>query len=827
MYLHRNTVHAHRGSGAILASGRLAMLLSSFVFAALSACSDIGSTMPASQAAPRDSSAVDSAAAPNVDSVARWSDPASWPDGVVPAEGADVTIAAGSRILLDVSPPALRTLRINGALMPGAAPVELRVGTVYVKGTLAAGAADRPHLGSFTVTLLERSDDPDPELAKGIIVLPGGTLDLFGERRTSWLHLGATAPKGAQRLVLERASGWRAGDRIVIAPSGYEQDDTESRTIASVEGDGTTLVLDAPLAATHWGELQTIAGRTLDERAEVGLITHNVVVRGDSASEIAGHGGHIMVLPGASAHLDGVELHRMGQRGRLARYPFHWHVAGQVPGQYVVRSSVWHSYNRCMTIHGTHDARLEDNVCYDHEGHGYFLEDGIETGNTLKHNLAVYDHPGSILHSDASPTSFWITNPDNTFEYNVAAGSMGQGYWIAPPLHPTGMSATEAIWPSNTPLRRFHGNVAHSIAGNGVMVEGEVAVNGYYSIDYRPRTTATPDGAAAAEAIFSGLTVYSSYRGFWMRGDHPVIRDAIFADNVVGAQIGDAALTSSAAIEGSLIVGRSRMQLGRSQPPTRAGFVLYDGDVALDGVTFAAFTSGSGGAAYAIRAEDRFDGRMSPANRARNIHFVDVAPESRVYLAADPTFDGERQALMVDEDGSIAGAAGTIVSSRNAFIQTQGCDALNAAANAVLCRTDYVAIRVANREGVAPAEVTDARGRTTRYEGYTPTHLQMNAAAGGTYLIRPVNGPVKNFSVEMERLRTGVATTVVVPWPLAEVKGVWGGSRGKQVLPRVADPSQLEASAETAFWFDAAQGLVHIRFVGNGDVLQSLNLLEP
>src|SRR6185369_14484834 len=37
----------------------------------------------------------------------RWSDPASWPDGKVPVAGADVVIAKGADLVLDVSPPPL------------------------------------------------------------------------------------------------------------------------------------------------------------------------------------------------------------------------------------------------------------------------------------------------------------------------------------------------------------------------------------------------------------------------------------------------------------------------------------------------------------------------------------------------------------------------------------------------------------------------------------------------------------------------------------------------------------------------------------------------
>ena len=47
---------------------------------------------------------------------ARWSDPASWPDNKVPAAGDRVVIASDQDMILDVSPPALGGLTINGKL---------------------------------------------------------------------------------------------------------------------------------------------------------------------------------------------------------------------------------------------------------------------------------------------------------------------------------------------------------------------------------------------------------------------------------------------------------------------------------------------------------------------------------------------------------------------------------------------------------------------------------------------------------------------------------------------------------------------------------------
>jgi hypothetical protein len=69
----------------------------------------------------------------------------------------------------------------------------------------------------------------------------------------------------------------------------------------------------------------------------------------------------------------------MGQKAIMGRYPIHWHlVTDQAQGQYVRNSSIHHSFNRAVTIHGTDYITVEDNFCYDHIGHGIFLENGAE-----------------------------------------------------------------------------------------------------------------------------------------------------------------------------------------------------------------------------------------------------------------------------------------------------------------------------------------------------------------------------------------------------------------------------------------------------------------
>ena len=57
-------------------------------------------------------------------------------------------------------------------------------------------------------------------------------------------------------------------------------------------------------------------------------------------------------------------------------------------------------------------------------GHNFIVEDGIETQNSFTRNLAIATRAShSLLNTEQTPASFWITNPRNKFEGNHAAGS--------------------------------------------------------------------------------------------------------------------------------------------------------------------------------------------------------------------------------------------------------------------------------------------------------------------------------------------------------------------------------------------------------------------
>src|SRR5689334_22836436 len=98
----RRSTRANAASARlVLAAARRAsvMLVTVVSLSSLAACSRDDQVLPTSSGGP-----VTDTPPPNAK---RWSDAANWPDGKVPTAGADVVIAKGTDLLLDVSPPPL------------------------------------------------------------------------------------------------------------------------------------------------------------------------------------------------------------------------------------------------------------------------------------------------------------------------------------------------------------------------------------------------------------------------------------------------------------------------------------------------------------------------------------------------------------------------------------------------------------------------------------------------------------------------------------------------------------------------------------------------
>jgi hypothetical protein len=597
----------------------------------------------------------------HVDSIAAgsraWSSASTWDTGNVPTANDTVVIPVGSSVVLDTA-ATTKTLSVSGDLHCADANLSLSANTIMIDGRMTCGALYAPFLHEFTLTLTTPPVTlPGDADYKAIMVMKPGALELHGESRKSWTQLAEHASAGSSTLQFAEATNWRQGDWIVVAPTDYFSvagtplplpemtDQSEKAQISTIDPTGKIVTLDRQLQFLHYGRQRTYSKTnpattwTLDERAEVGLLTRNIRIQGDSGSASNQIGGHMMSMADTQVHVSGVELLRMGQKDIRARYPFHWHLVGHAPGQYIRNSSIHESYNRCVTVHGTHDTLVDDNVCFDFIGHGYFLEDGVETNNTFNHNLGVLarrpptpssprtdpysacprfpgDPPDAVAdiplpletdfrESGASngPATFWISNPNNIYTGNVAAGSRGAGFWYHLDTAPTGESSLQSgacsINPSIAPFGRFENNRVRA------------SRQGFTSC----RANGGGAGVETREALYEGISAMNVAQGLWPCGfGHGHFHNAIVANTENGMQA-PAPFTFS----DSLFVAytdNAPLRAARSADIPWAGVMVYDQGFNFDNVHFVNYDRPAmsafqiGGGAY-----------KSPGNRSSSLSF--------------------------------------------------------------------------------------------------------------------------------------------------------------------------------------------------------------
>jgi len=501
------------------------------------------------------------------DAINKWAE--CVPEG---ESGLTVFIPAGYNVRLDMSPPKLNALLLAGNLTfdPTRTAIDpaLELDADYILlngGNLTVGTLDEPFMGNAVITLHGTPDQTEMPIygAKSIGVRKGN-LSLVGDARVNgngiesrtWTRLAASveadcvndvcSATGDGTLVLDGGTDdalyldWRAGDKIVIASSSLMPDDFDEVTIKTVTQTATrtTITYDkelTPLRYDHlgvviegdtlnevtnytgdvsWDVTKASSAQLLDHRAEVGLLTRNVVVQGDDLSEdnqfgavimTHNHGYHDSVVGRAAdpsgwindptgessphhagmnaghmavmksvMHVVRVEVRQAGQAFRLGRYPIHFHMQGDSDLSRIEGNSIHHTYNRALTVHGSHGVNVKDNVAFNNMGHAFFLEDGIEVENRFERNLAVWTRQSfSLLNTDTTPASFWITNPSNEYVANAAGGSQGYGFWFRLDNHPDGPSSTSLVCPKFMPLGQFDGNSSHSNRFYGVRVHPE------------------------------------------------------------------------------------------------------------------------------------------------------------------------------------------------------------------------------------------------------------------------------------------------------------------------------------------------------------------
>jgi cell migration-inducing and hyaluronan-binding protein len=799
----------------------------------------------------------------------RWSDPSAWPGGKVPGEGDAVTIARDMDLVLDVDPPALRSLTIDGKLsFSNDLDIELETDWIYLRrGELHIGSEGDPHTRKATITLTDTvpGEDINTMGDRGIMLM-GGTLSLHGDREHTWTKLARTAEAGSAQIEVLDASGWRAGDEIVLASTDFDPRQAEKRTVAAI--DGNVITLDRPLEYMHFGEITF----GVDERGEVGLLTRNIRIQASEDAESSWFGGHVMAMLRPDVRVSGVELRRMGQHLTLARYPMHWHLVGEGQGQYIRNSAIHDTYSRCVTIHGTNNVRVENNVTFNTVGHCFFLEDGIETGNQFVRNLGIQTkcHPtlpcepthlgpaglasstpgrGAagqksehiLIPSDNTASTFWITNPDNIYRGNVAAGSDMVGFWFALPVHPTGeFEGTEIsanTWPRRTKVREFSGNTAHSNF-DGMMFDRGPNPDGTFSVggsNYHFPTAdpADPDSEPLV-SVFEDFTGYKNRNGaVWGRGELHLFRNLRVADNAIGfthaaSAVGRAEYTSK--VVDSVFVGESdnignprtpeEIAYGRSLPneipdfPIR-GYEYYDLRHDVENVTFVNFQPNDTRDAGAISYLMYTSFGMSTENGIEGAKFVDAKPVSyppyvRRWASDLGRANAWRGAAIHDRDGSVGGVPGAYIVLDNGIASDEEACEIRPDWGAAVCRGDFGHFGLGPNMGFGTAPITEPimlsrNGRRWEYTGQTT--IRSGAE------VRVETGR-KDLSLSLTEMDDG-------SWVIIELPG-FGTAAGGAEKPSLA---ALRDAGETS-WY-AENGTLWAKLVVDNDAGMNVQVGTP
>jgi cell migration-inducing and hyaluronan-binding protein len=781
-----------------------------------------------------------------------WSDPDTWPNRKVPVAGDKVTIARDKDVVLDVSPPALGGLSVDGKLsFSNAADLELTTEWIMLHGELAIGSEASPHTRNATITFTNNVVGEDVMAGMGDrgIMISGGTLNLHGDRTNTWTKLSKTAEAGSNSIEVLNAEQWRVGDEIVLASTDFDSRQAETRTIAAIRGN--TITLNQPLEYMHFGEITF----DVDERGEVGLLTRNIRIQASADAEESFFGGHIMAMPGSRMYVEGVELTRMGQNLTLARYPIHWHLVGDVQGQYIRNAAIHDTYNRCVTVHGTNYLKVENNVTYNTVGHCFFLEDGIEHSNEFISNLGIQtkchtskpcaptnlaasgsnyatDNSGqtngdALIPSDNTVSTFWVTNPDNIYRDNVAAGSDQIGFWLAFPEHPIGQFEGTEIsantWPRRTQIREFSGNTAHSNV-DGLVLDRGPSAEGRFNVGGNPHAAfadpANADGTPPIESFIRDFTAYKSRNGgIWGRGEMHVFDGLVLADNANGYTHAIAGLSPqggdyTSRVVNALFVGETdnignpgtpaEIAYGRSLPypslpdyPIR-GYEFYDFLHHIENAKFVNYKDNDRRDAGALSYLLFTSFGTSIDNSIENVEFVNAKPahfpEMKLEWGSDSGGGGYRTAGFTDIDGSLGfGANAYVVNDIGILSGAEGCEA-QPTWSAVVCMTDVGRMNVGGGGGFG-----GFGGRGGEAPAQPPVVISSNGveftATGQTGVVA---GAEISVATEREELSISLSQLDTGAWVIFELPGFTTAASGSEQSSLAA----LRDASDTSYYVD-------------------------
>ena len=669
----------------------------------------------------------------------KWSNTSAWTElgYTMPVAGDTVFIPPGAWMVMDIDPPPLRMIFVYGGLeIMDDADHTLEVEIVVVQGgKFECGTQETPHTNTFTLMLKGDHMTQDQPLPNGPN-LGAKALGVFGfadfhgqDVGVSWTKLAATSAAGSDTLELSEAVTWAAGSEVLISATGYELHETERRTIASV--DGTTITLTEALAFEHLGTEATLSdGTNFQMRAEVGILTRNVRIVGNTYDEIDDQqfGGRVLVgefeqddiTYTGFARFSNVEFAVSGQEGWYDNFDPRYALAFLDTGDsedangaqkkkesYVKKCAFNWGYNTAIGVFGSNNIPVEDNVIY------RFINDGIfdeGVGNRINRNLVTQGESVSRLKNQGFNDVFYgcINIRRATFTElndNVAAGCAQAGFITI------GNPVENNYTMSNNEARTSQHGVHMDSYSVSRPASGATTFKDFYAWrnwDYGVYTQSENSIAFAnIKAVDNGVGFLPFM--FGPMADAHLYEDKYFSmsDSIfVGVSDAyDCAIETKPDIYSNGLenkrgwAGRGQWVGGRKMHHTAIVWPIFQsakgkrtlawhkpivgaagtnpalrGILNLSGVTFANFGENCDAQDVVFRTNFGEDDVNWPIN-ATGITFIDTPTFNKVYVdepilskinpsdCTDFDCDGLKQAMIIDQDGSVAedGAAGTII----------------------------------------------------------------------------------------------------------------------------------------------------------------------
>ncbi len=242
-----------------------------------------------------------------------WSDPSSWPNNIIPKENEDVEIKLGWNMILDISPPNIKYLTINGKLQFDLSKdnLELKANRIFINdGELQIGNKTNPFINNAKITLTGIQTDPilylDNKLSlTNNMLLNLNKIEINGLDLSPYnSKLRKSVRSNGTELLVSPNLKWRPGDEIILSTTTHDYNQTEKLKIKSYDSSSGKLTVETNIPVDelnfvnnqinfdHFGgEAETIIPesnldnlKSFDERADVILISRGIKIGAEKSS---------------------------------------------------------------------------------------------------------------------------------------------------------------------------------------------------------------------------------------------------------------------------------------------------------------------------------------------------------------------------------------------------------------------------------------------------------------------------------------------------------------------------------------------------------------